>query len=51
MINEIIWGENNQFGSIRIKLTPNLIIYIERCTTSIDGTPTWINLKILKPKL
>lgn len=45
----IIWG--NDVGAIKIKLTPNLAISIERKTNDLSGNSLWIIKKLFKIKI
>jgi hypothetical protein len=50
-LDEIVWGEKKKQGSVRVRLTPNISVYIERLTDDLLGAPTWILKRVFKPKL
>lgn len=47
--DQIQWG--NEGGAIRVRLTPNQGINIERLTSDLQGQPLWITKKLLKIKV
>lgn len=50
-LDEVVWGEKKKQGSIRVRLTPNLTVYIERLADDLLGAPTWVLKRVFKPKL
>ncbi len=50
-LDEVIWGEKKQQGTVRVRVTPNIGVYIERLTDDLLGAPTWILKRVFKPKL
>jgi hypothetical protein len=47
-LDQIIWGDKKD-GSIRVRLQPNIVVYVERLITDLKGEPTWICKKVFKP--
>lgn len=47
-VDVIQWGEGT--GTVRIKLTPNIRVIIERKSSTLDGESTWITKKVFKIK-
>ncbi len=50
-LDEVIWGEPKGIGSVRVKITPNIRVYIERQIEDMLGQRTWINKAVFKPDL
>jgi len=50
-LDHVVWGNPKSDGSIRVRLTPNIEIYIERRTTDKEGAGVWILKRVFKPKL
>jgi hypothetical protein len=49
-LDHVIWGEKRQ-GAIRVHLTPNIEVFIERGITDKEGAFTWVLKAVFKPKL
>lgn len=49
-LDEVIWGEK-KIGSVRVRLSPNITIFIEKLTEDLLGAPTWVLKRVLRPKL
>lgn len=48
-LDKVQWG--NEDGAVRVKLTPNIIIFVERLITDKEGQPVWILKTTFKPKI
>jgi hypothetical protein len=46
-LDEIYWG-NKKVGTIRVRLTPNTNVYIERLMADLEGNPIWICKRLFK---
>ena len=49
-LDQVQWG-GNEIGGVRVRLTPNITIFIERKIVDLEGTNTWILKNVFKPKL
>jgi len=49
-LDEIIWGDK-KIGSMRVRLSPNINIFIEQLTQDLLGQQTWILKKIVRPNI
>lgn len=49
-LDQVVWGEKN-INQVRVRLTPNLSIYVERRINDQEGEPTWIMKGYFKPNL
>jgi hypothetical protein len=49
-LDQVVWGGKDA-GAVRVKLTPNITIFVERRITDLEGTSTWILKNVFKPKL
>lgn len=50
-IDEVIFGDKKAIGSVRIKVTPNIIIHIQRQIQDMEGRRTWITKAVYKPDI
>jgi len=48
-LDHVTWGDMD--GAIRVRLTPNIEVMIERRTTDLEGAKTWVLKRFFKPKL
>lgn len=51
MIDGIIWGEWKKVGTIRVRVMPNITVYVERMIQDLNGTRTWVLKHVLKPNI
>ena len=49
-LDQVQWG-GNEIGGVRVKLTPNITIFVERKINDLQGEPTWVLKEVFKPKL
>jgi len=49
-LDQVTWGEG-KVGSVRVKLTPNIAVFIERAVDDVQGQRTWVCKKVFKPNL
>lgn len=45
-VDQVQWG--NEPGALRVRLTPNLGVILERMTSDLQGKPFWITKKLFK---
>ncbi len=48
-LDKVQWGKED--GAIRVRLSPNIMISVERLITDRKGHPTWILKKVFKPRI
>lgn len=48
-LDKVQWGKED--GAVRVRLTPNITMFIERLITDKLGQPTWITKRVFKPRV